>query len=56
METPQRASFYALFNNNGDYVNNLDPYYIYINLTQAGTTQLLAIRIDPEIENPGDHH
>jgi len=55
LETPQRVSFYALFNNNGDYVNNLDPYNIYINLTQTGTTQSLAVRIDPDIENPGDH-
>jgi hypothetical protein len=55
LETPQRASFYALFNNNNDYVNNRDPYNIYINLAQAGTPQVLAIRIDPDVENPGDH-
>src|SRR6185437_4406051 len=56
LETPQRASFYALFNDNNDYVNNRDPYNIYIDLTQAGTTQHLAVRIDPDVENPGNHH
>jgi hypothetical protein len=56
LEAPQRLSFYALFNDNNDYVNNRDPYNIYIELTQAGTSQLLAIRIDPDIENPGTHH
>jgi hypothetical protein len=54
--SPQRVSFYALFNSNGDYVNNLDPYNIYVDVSQGGTMQALEIRIDPDIENPGDHH
>jgi hypothetical protein len=53
---PQCVSFYALYNTSGDYTNNLDPYNIYVDISQGGATQPLEIRIDPDIENPGDHH
>ena len=54
----QKVQFSALYLNGGDYTNR-DPYCLYINLDQkvadGSPAQRLVIRIDPGIDNPGDH-
>ena len=55
----QQVQFNALYLNGGDYTNR-DPYAFYINLDQlmpdGSPAPQLVIRIDPDIQNPGDPH
>jgi hypothetical protein len=54
----QKVQFNALYLKGGDY-SNRDPYALYINLDQempnGSPAPQLVIRIDPMIDNPGDH-
>lgn len=54
----QKVQFSALYLNLGEKTN-VDPYAFYVNLDQVmpdgSPAPQLVIRIDPDIQNPGDH-